>query len=53
MKTMKLSIFVLSFYVLFQFGCSENKKIIITTPDTSWWFGELKEIGGSTNIGRR
>jgi alpha-glucosidase len=39
MKTMKLSIFVLSFYALFQFGCSENKKIIKTTPDTSWWFG--------------
>lgn len=39
MKTKIVSIFILSFYVLFQIGCSENKKIIKTSPETSWWFG--------------
>ncbi len=39
MKILKVSIIVLSFYTLLLFGCSENKKIIKTTPETSWWFG--------------
>jgi alpha-glucosidase len=24
---------------MFQLGCSKNKEVIITTPETSWWFG--------------
>ena len=39
MKIMKVLIYALSFYIFFLSGCSENKKIIKTTSETSWWFG--------------
>jgi hypothetical protein len=38
---MKVYILLLSFYLLSPFGCSENNKIIKTTPETSWWFGVI------------
>ena len=38
---MKVYILLLSFYLLIPFGCSENNKIIKTTPETSWWFGVI------------